>query len=115
MVKRVLGWGPEQREPNTAVLYSLIIMILISYIIIKLLIMENHPSRNGKRNSYFKSCINKSDSYISFMKKRLFGGPMRIDWPLEKGQTFWQNSSEKNFQLLKIDMKSLKTFITLIV
>ncbi len=46
LVKRVPGRGPEQREPNIAVLCLLIIIILISYIIIKLLIMENHPSLN---------------------------------------------------------------------
>ncbi len=34
MVKRVAGQGPEQREPNKAVLCPLIIKILISYIII---------------------------------------------------------------------------------
>jgi hypothetical protein len=31
LVKRVLGQGPEQREPNKAVLRLLIIIILISY------------------------------------------------------------------------------------
>jgi len=54
--KRVLDRGPEQREPKFTVLCLLIIIILISYIIgyyivIKLLIMENYPSRNWKRNS----------------------------------------------------------------
>jgi hypothetical protein len=34
LVKRVLGWGPEWREPNRAVLCLLIVIILISYIII---------------------------------------------------------------------------------
>jgi hypothetical protein len=47
--------GPEHRESKMTVLCLLIIMILISeiiiYYIIKLLIMENHPSRNRKRNS----------------------------------------------------------------
>ncbi len=52
--KRVLSRGPEQRESKLTVLCPLIIIILISYIIyyiiIKLLIMENHPSRNWKQN-----------------------------------------------------------------
>jgi hypothetical protein len=54
LVKRVLGQGPEQREPNKAVLCLLIIIILISYYYI-LLIMENHPSwnRKRKRNIFF--------------------------------------------------------------
>ncbi len=55
LVNRAPGRGPEQREPNKAVLCPLIIIILISYIIIKLLIMENHPSRNQKLNS--NSCL----------------------------------------------------------
>ncbi len=47
--KRVLDRGPEERESKLTVLCLLIITILISYIIkyhiiIKLLIMENHPS-----------------------------------------------------------------------
>ncbi len=37
LVKRVPGWGPEQRESEKTVLYLQIIIILISYIIIKLL------------------------------------------------------------------------------
>ncbi len=51
-VKQFPGWGPEWREPNKAVLCPLIIILLISYIIIylKLLVMENHPSPNRKRN-----------------------------------------------------------------
>jgi hypothetical protein len=54
--KRGLDQGPEQRESKLTVLCLLIIIILISYIIIyyiiiKLLITENHPSRNRKRNS----------------------------------------------------------------
>jgi hypothetical protein len=53
--KQVLDRGPEQRESKLTVLCPLIIRILISYIIIyyiifKLLIMENHPSQNWKRN-----------------------------------------------------------------
>jgi hypothetical protein len=44
LVKRVPGRGPEQRESEKTVLYLQIIIILISYIIIKLLIIENHPS-----------------------------------------------------------------------
>ncbi len=53
--KQVLDRGPEQRESKLTVLCLLIIIILIIkiiiyYIIIKLLIMENHPSRNQKRN-----------------------------------------------------------------
>jgi hypothetical protein len=60
-IKRVLERGPEQRESKLTVLCPLIIIILISYIImyciiIKLLIMENHPSRNGKRNSKEQCC-----------------------------------------------------------
>jgi hypothetical protein len=51
--KRVLDRGPEQRESKLIVLRQLIIIKLISYIIIKLLIMANHPSRNRKRNSKF--------------------------------------------------------------
>jgi hypothetical protein len=49
--------GPEQRESNLTVLCVMIIIILISCIIIyyyqimKLLIMENHPSWNWKRSS----------------------------------------------------------------
>ncbi len=34
LVKQVRGRGPEQREPNKAVLFPLIIIILITYIII---------------------------------------------------------------------------------
>jgi hypothetical protein len=52
LVERVSGRGPEQRESEKTVLYLQIIIILISYIIIKLLI-ENHPSRNQKWNSKF--------------------------------------------------------------
>jgi hypothetical protein len=58
-VKRVSGRGTEQRESEKTVLYPQIIIILISYIIIyyyyiiKLLITENHPGRNQKRNSKF--------------------------------------------------------------
>ncbi len=53
LFKRVLDQGPEQRESKLTVLFPLIIIILISYIflyyiIIKLLIMENHPSWNRK-------------------------------------------------------------------
>ncbi len=50
LVKRILGRGPGQRESEKTVLYLHIIVILITYIIIKLLIMENHPSRNQKWN-----------------------------------------------------------------
>ncbi len=56
LVKRVPGRGPEQRDPNKAVLCLLIIIILISYIIIKLLIIENHPSQNRKQKFYQISC-----------------------------------------------------------
>ncbi len=61
LFKQVLDLGPEQRESNQTVLCPLIIIILISiiiiyYIIIKLLIMENHRSRNRKRNSIL-SCL----------------------------------------------------------
>jgi hypothetical protein len=57
--KRVPDRGPEQRESNLTVFCPLIIKILISYIIIyhviiKLLIMENHPSPN--RNSEKACC-----------------------------------------------------------
>ncbi len=52
LVKRVPGRGPEQRESETTVLYLQIIIISISYIIIKLLINENHPSQKRKRNSF---------------------------------------------------------------
>ncbi len=53
---RVLDRGPEQRESILTVLCPLIIIIFINYIIIfyiiiKLLIMENHPSQNRKWNS----------------------------------------------------------------
>ncbi len=56
--KQVLDRGPEQRESKLTVLCQLIIIILISYIfiyyiIIKVLIMENHPSWNRERNSLF--------------------------------------------------------------
>ncbi len=59
---RVLDRGPEQRESKLTVLSPLNIIILISfiiiyYIIIKLLIMENHPSQNWKRNSLLKSLL----------------------------------------------------------
>ncbi len=37
LVKRVPGRGPEQREPNEAVLCPLIIIILISYYYVLLL------------------------------------------------------------------------------
>ncbi len=50
LVKRVPGWGPEQRETEKTVLYLQNIIIFISYVIIKLLIMENHPSWNWKWN-----------------------------------------------------------------
>jgi hypothetical protein len=55
--KWVLDKGPEQKESKLTVLCPLIIIILIKYtiiyyIIIRLLIMENHPSRNRKRNSW---------------------------------------------------------------
>ncbi len=53
--KRVLHWGPEQRESKLSVLCLLINLMLISYmiiyyIIIKFLIMENHPHWNRKQN-----------------------------------------------------------------
>jgi hypothetical protein len=59
---RVLGPGSEQRVSKLTVLSPLNIIILISfiiiyYIIIKLLIMENHPSQNWKRNSLLKSLL----------------------------------------------------------
>ncbi len=59
--KWVLDRGPEQRESKMTVFCLLIIIILISkitiyYIVIKLLIMENHPSRNQKLNSRIKCC-----------------------------------------------------------
>jgi len=44
LVKWVPGQGPEQRESEKAALYLHIIIILISHIIFKLLINENHPS-----------------------------------------------------------------------
>jgi hypothetical protein len=53
----VPGWGPEQRESEKTVLYLQIVIILISYIIIKLLIIENHPSWNRKQNSIFNCCL----------------------------------------------------------
>ncbi len=66
-VKRALDLGPDQRESNENVLCLLIIIILISYIItyitIKLLIMENHPSQNWKQNS---SSINIEAQNIDF-------------------------------------------------
>ncbi len=51
LVKRVLDRGPERKESNETVLGLVIIIILISYIIFILLIMENHPSRNQEQNS----------------------------------------------------------------
>jgi len=48
---QVLDRGPEQRESNLTVLCPPIIIISISYIIIKLLIMENHPTWDQKWNS----------------------------------------------------------------
>jgi hypothetical protein len=57
-----LDQGPEQRESKPTVLCPLIIIILISciiiyyIIIIKSLILENHPSRNRKRNSIYFCC-----------------------------------------------------------
>jgi hypothetical protein len=58
---RVLDRGPEQRESKLTVLCPLIIIILISYIIIyhiivKLLIMENHPSLNQTWKSAEHCC-----------------------------------------------------------
>ncbi len=44
LVKWVPGQGPEQRESEKTVLYLQIIIILNNYIVIKLLINENHPS-----------------------------------------------------------------------
>ncbi len=60
-LKQVPDRGPEQRESQMNVLSPLIIIILISYIItyfiiIKLSIMENHPSWNGKWNSFNSCC-----------------------------------------------------------
>jgi hypothetical protein len=57
--KRVLDRSPEQRESKMAVLCPLITIIFISYIIIyyniiKLLIMEDHPSQNRKQS--FSNC-----------------------------------------------------------
>ncbi len=54
--KRILDRGPEQRESKLTVLCQVIIIILISYVIlyyfiIKLLIMQSHPSRNRKSYS----------------------------------------------------------------
>jgi hypothetical protein len=51
LFKWVLHGGQEQRESKLTVLCLLIIMILINYtivyyIVIKLLIMEYHPSQN---------------------------------------------------------------------
>jgi hypothetical protein len=40
LVKRVPGWGPEQRESEKTVLYPQIIILLISYIIISYIIIE---------------------------------------------------------------------------
>jgi hypothetical protein len=59
LVKQVSGQGLEQRESEKTVLYLQIIIMLISYIIIRLLINKNHPSQNRKRNSnlMFFSCF----------------------------------------------------------
>jgi hypothetical protein len=49
LVKRVPGQGPEQRESGKTVLYALIIILFISYIIIKVLIkMRTISAETGK-------------------------------------------------------------------
>jgi hypothetical protein len=51
-VKWVPGQGPEQRESGNTVLYPLIIIILISYIVIKLLVkMRTVPAETGNRTA----------------------------------------------------------------
>jgi hypothetical protein len=48
LVKRIPGQGPEQRESGKTVFYPLIvIIILISYIFIKLLIKRTIPAKTG--------------------------------------------------------------------
>ncbi len=82
LVKRVPGRGPEQRKFGKTVLYPLIIIILISYIIIKLLINENHPSRNQKQNSsemfyqkyfVFSFMLWSNQNFLSFRRKLRYG------------------------------------------
>ncbi len=56
-LKRVLDRGPEHWKskmtlPCLLIIIALISSIIIYYIIIKLLIMENHPRWNWKRNSF---------------------------------------------------------------
>jgi hypothetical protein len=46
LVKQVPGQGPEQRESEKTLLYPQIIIILISYIIIKLL-TRTIPAKTG--------------------------------------------------------------------
>ncbi len=75
--KRVLDRRPEQRESKMTVLCPLITKILISYIItyyiiIILLIMENHPIQNWKRNSKNHCFSNWDKSAASFCRQ----GPM---------------------------------------
>ncbi len=43
--KRVLDWGPKQRESKLTVLCLLIIIILISYIFIYFIIIYGEPSQ----------------------------------------------------------------------
>ncbi len=70
LVKRVPGWGPEQRESEKTVLYPQIIILLISYIIIKLLINENYASRNRKWNSEFVVFCSKLFITVAFCKQQ---------------------------------------------
>jgi hypothetical protein len=82
--KRVLDRGPEQRESNLTVLCPLIIIILISYIIIyyiiiKLLIMENHPSRNRKRNSQWVIVLKvMAPNFLSIFPQKNLGHLCRV-------------------------------------
>ncbi len=46
----VPGQGPEQRESEKTTLSANYYLVILLYIIIKLLIMENHPSLNRKWN-----------------------------------------------------------------
>jgi hypothetical protein len=54
--KRVLDWGPEQRESKMTVLCPLIITILISYIIIYYIINYGEPSQPKLEKELNVSC-----------------------------------------------------------
>ncbi len=74
--KQVPGWGPEQRESGRTVLYLLIIIILISYIIIKLLIKRRTiptKTKNGTTFCFFgQSVEQKLNLSSSFRRDQIY-------------------------------------------